>query len=343
MLDDLRKIHERDAQDALGVAEKQWQQLEYAFDVPELPSGIEHIVYAGMGGSALAGLMSQSWPGYRVPFEIVRDYHVPAYVSGKTLFVAASYSGNTEETLSALAEAETRGAQIAVIASGGKLQAIAQEKGYPFVLLPATLQARQGVLYNFRALVLLLDKAGLVAASNAQAELQRAAAHLHDQIQKWLPTVPTKSNLAKQIALECMGKSVVVYAGTRLAPAAYRWKTAFNENAKQLAWWGQYSECSHNEFMGWAEQPEQKPYAVIDLRSNLDHPQVQKRFELSAKLLSGKRPSPVVVEASGDTPLEQLLTASALGDFASIYTALLGNINPTPVELVERFKKELEA
>ena len=341
MIDDLQKIHERDPGDALGFAEKQWQQLEHVFEVDEPKLDVTNIVYAGMGGSALAALVSRSWPGYQIPFEVVRDYNIPAYVSDKTFFIGASISGNTEEALSAVAEAETKGAKIALIASGGRMQEIAAEKGYPFILLPKVSQPRYGVLYNLKGLVTLLEKAGLLAADAAEAELHRTATYLRDTIQNWVPTVPTKDNLAKQIALECMGKSVVIYAGPKLAPAAYKWKISFNENGKQIAWWNQYSEFNHNEFLGWTEQPEQKPYAVIDLRSNLEHPQIQKRFVISDKLLSGRRPSPIVVEAKGDTLLEQMLTTIALGDFVSLYTAILGNINPTPVDLIEKLKKEL--
>lgn len=341
MLDDLQKIHERDPQDALGIAEKQWQQLEYTFEVDEPRLDVTNVVYAGMGGSALAALISRNWPGYAIPFEVVRDYDIPAYVSDKTFFIAASYSGNTEETISALAEAEAKGARIAVIASGGKLQEIAHEKGYPFTLLPGGLQPRHAVLYNLKALVTLLEKAGLVAVDTAESELHRTAAYVRDSLQAWLPSVPAKDNLAKQIALECMGKSVVIYAGPKLAPAAYKWKISFNENAKHIAWWNQYSEFNHNEFLGWSEQPEQKPYTVIDLRSSLEHPQIQKRFEISARLLSGKRPEPIVVQASGDTLLEQMLSVIALGDFVTLYTAILSNVNPTPVELIEKLKKEL--
>lgn len=342
MLDDLQKIHLGDPQDALGIAAKQWEQLEYVFDVTQPPLNVTNIVYAGMGGSALAAAMSLSWPGYQVPFEIVRQYKVPAYVSDKTYFIASSNSGNTEETISALADAEAKGAQIAIITSGGKLQQIAQTKGYPCAVLPGGLQPRHAVLYNLKALVTLLEAAGLVE-SDAEATLLQASGLVREHIAQWLPTVPTKDNLAKQIALECMGKSLVVYAGPAMAPVAYKWKINFNENAKHIAWWNQYSELNHNEFIGWTEQPEQKPYAVIELRSNLEHPQIQKRFELTARLLSGKRPAPIVVAALGDTLLEQMLSTTALGDFVSLYLAILGGINPTPVELMERLKRELAA
>src|SRR5205085_2398663 len=114
MLDDLKYIHQRDGQDALGIAEKQYGQLQHNFGVPVIEGEFDNIVYAGMGGSALAALISQSWPGHKVPFEVCRQYQVPAYVSSNSLFIAASYSGNTEETVSALQEAEEKGAKIAV-------------------------------------------------------------------------------------------------------------------------------------------------------------------------------------------------------------------------------------
>jgi glucose/mannose-6-phosphate isomerase len=342
MLDDLKLIHERDAQDALGIAEKQWQQLETTFEVSEAAvAGIDNIVYAGMGGSALAALVSQSWPAYSLPFEIIRSYSVPAYVSDKTYFIASSYSGNTEETLSALAEAEKRKAHIVVITSGGKLAELARAKNYPLATLPGELQPRHAVLYNFRALLTLLEQAGLLAGEQIEPQLKTATEFLHDKIAAWLPTVPTAQNQAKQIALECIGKSVVIYGGPLLYPAAYKWKISFNENAKHIAWCNQYSEFNHNEFLGWTKQPVNKPYTVIDLRSSLEHPQIQKRFVISAKLLSGVRPDPIVVTPEGETILEQLLWTIALGDFVTLYTALLSNINPTPVDLIEKLKKEL--
>ena len=343
MLDDLKMIHERDAQDTLGIAERQCQQLGYEFEVSQTPVTAENIVYAGMGGSALAALVSEVWPGYTLPFQLVRDYDVPAYVSSKTYFIAASYSGNTEETLSALAQAEQRGAQIAVIAGGGKLADIAREKNYPLVILPKAEQPRYAVLYNLKALVTLLEQAGLLASEGVNAKLTEGAEFLKNAMQAWIPTVPTINNPAKQLALEVIGKSVVIYAGSKLEPAAYKWKISFNENAKQVAWTNQFPEFDHNELMGWTKQPTDKPYAVIDLRSSLEHPRTQKRFVVTEQVLSGLRPSPCVVEALGSTLFEQLLWTIAFGDFVTLYTALLNGVNPAPVELVEKFKKLMDA
>jgi glucose/mannose-6-phosphate isomerase len=143
--------------------------------------------------------------------------------------------------------------------------------------------------------------------------------------------------------MEIAGKTPVVYAGPRLAPVAYKWKISFNENAKNIAWWNSLPEFNHNEFMGWTSHPIEKPYTVIDLRSDLEHPQIQKRFELTDKLLSGRRPAAQVVQAEGQGLLQQLVWATAFGDFVSIYLALLNNVNPTPIDLIEKFKAELNA
>jgi glucose/mannose-6-phosphate isomerase len=341
MLDDLKMIHERDVQDTLGIAERQAAQLGYNFGLTQERVSAANIVYAGMGGSALAAVVSTSWPGYSVPFEVLRGYDIPKYMSDQTYFIAASYSGNTEETLSALGQAEAKGAHIAIIAGGGKLVEIAEAKGYPLVILPKAEQPRYAVLYNLKALLQLLDSAGLGQAG-ALAELEASAGFLQTAVAQWTAIVPTANNQAKQIALECIGKSAVIYAGPKLFPAAYKWKISFNENAKQVAWTNQLPEFNHNEFMGWTKQPTDKPYAVIDLRSTFEHPRVQKRFEVTERLLSGMRPSPIVVEVQGSTLLEQLLWAIALGDFVTLYTALLNGLNPAPVDLIEKFKKSLD-
>lgn len=341
MIDDLKYIHEKDSQDALGVAEKQWQQLTQEYDVTFTPpASIQQVVVAGMGGSALAAQLAISWPGLDVPFEVVRDYDVPAYVGKGTLFIASSYSGNTEETLAALAEAEQKGAFVIVLSAGGKLAEIAEQKGYPLYQLPTDFQPRMAVFYNLAALVQALATAGLIGEEKV-AELRAAAAWLKEQTGSWTAVVPASRNQAKQLAQELMGKSPVVYAGPKLYPAAYKWKINFNENAKNVAWCNQLPEFNHNEFLGWTSHPVDKPYAVIDLRSSLEHERVQKRFEITDRLLSGQRPAAQVVDAQGETLIQQLLWIITLGDFVSLYLALLNGLNPTPVDLIEKLKNAL--
>jgi glucose/mannose-6-phosphate isomerase len=172
--------------------------------------------------------------------------------------------------------------------------------------------------------------------------LEQAAAFLEKRLLSWRADVPTRSNQAKQIAQELMGKSVVIYSGPKLFPAAYKWKISLNENAKHVAWVNQFPEFNHNEFVGWSKQPVDKPYAVIDLRSNLEHERVQKQFVVSTRLLSGMRPEPIVIEPQGKDILEQLLYTIALGDFVSVYLALLNGVNPAPLGLVDKLKKVMD-
>jgi glucose/mannose-6-phosphate isomerase len=295
-----------------------------------------------MGGSALWALLSKTWPAYKVPFEIWRKYDAPSYINSKTLMVISSYSGNTEETLSALESAENAGAHIVIAAGGGKLIEIAKQKNYPYTLLPESSQPRFAALNGLKSLVTILEKAGLVDTHDAEKTLHETSVFLKTEIANWLPDVPTDKNPAKQLALEIAGTSPVIYAGPLLFPAAYKWKISFNENAKNIAWCNEIPEFSHNEFLGWTSHPVDKPYSVIDLRSTFEQPRVQKRFTVTERLLSGLRPHPHVVDAKGDTILEHLLYCVAFGDFVSLYTALLNGLNPTPVDLIEKMKKALD-
>jgi glucose/mannose-6-phosphate isomerase len=196
------------------------------------------------------------------------------------------------------------------------------------------------VFYNLAALTQLLVLANVCPADRL-SELKTTGQWLCEHCASWYVDVPAKTNQAKSIAQELIGKSIVIYSGPRLYPAAYKWKISFNESAKHIAWVNQLSEFNHNEMLGWTKQPVDKPYVVIDLRSSLEHDRIQKRFTVTEQLLSGMRPEPIVVSVVGETILQQLAWAITLGDFVSLYTALLGNIDPTPVELIEKFKQTM--
>jgi glucose/mannose-6-phosphate isomerase len=342
MLDDLKMIHERDAEDALGVVGKQWEQLAYDFKL-ELPyegGQIKNVVLAGMGGSAWPAVYLNSWPKLGVPMEIVRDYFLPEYVGPETLFISSSYSGNTEETLSALEDAENKHAKIVVMTSGGKLEHKATEAGYPLYLIPGGIQPRMSSFYFLSALVQILEPLGLTKDGGID-ELRATGQWLKQQTGSWTAEIPNKDNQAKQLALELIGKSVVVYSGPKLFPAANKFKICLNENAKNIAWVNQYPEFNHNEFIGWSSHPVDKPYAVVEIRSELEFDRIQKRFEVSEQLLSGKRPKPEVIKPLGDNVLQQLLWTSNFCDYVSLYVALCNGLDPTPVGLVERLKQLL--
>jgi len=345
ILDNANVIAQKDPAGALQVAATQYQQAEFDAQVlsPEHDDrDITAIVLTGMGGSALAGLLIKTLlqNELTIPFEIVREYDLPAYVNKNTLIIASSYSGNTEETISALGQAQEKGAQLAVVASGGKLTEIAQEQAIAHVTMPSGIQPRMAVIYNLRSVFALLVNFGVISRTWLD-ELANLSGWLHEESNQWGADVPTEHNYAKQLALEAVGKTPVFYGSPLTAPLAYKWKISWNENAKNTAFWNEFPEFNHNEFLGWTSHPIEKPFAVFDLKSSLDRPRVLQRFELSDRLLSGKRPQAREVYLKGETLLAQLVWGGILADFASIYTAILNEVDPTPVVLIEKLKQEL--
>jgi glucose/mannose-6-phosphate isomerase len=343
-LDNENILAQRDPEGALKVAAEQFTQASFDAVVENKENDgrdITSIVVTGMGGSALAALLAKVWlkNDITIPFEVIRGYDLPAYVNAHTLVIASSYSGNTEETVSALGQASSKGSQIGVIASGGKLIEIASGSGIAHVALPTGLQPRMAVIYNLRALLALFENFSIVEGK--LQEIEALSQWLGEQTTAWGPTVPAERNYAKQLAKEAVGKTPVFYGGAVTAPVAYKWKISFNENAKNVAFWNEYPEFNHNEFLGWTSHPVEKPFAVFDLISQLEHPQIIKRFEISDRLLSGMRPKATVINLVGDSVIAQLLWASILADYVSIYVAILNGVDPTPVELIEKFKKEL--
>jgi glucose/mannose-6-phosphate isomerase len=345
MLDDNNVLKQRDPQDALGVAGAQFEQARFAVEVASPDNDgrqITKLVVVGMGGSVLAALLVKSWlkQTLSIPFEVVRTYDLPEYIDYNTLVIASSYSGNTEETVVGLKNARGKSAQVAVITAGGELKEIAEKETIAHVLLPADLQPRMAVIYNLRALTAILAHFGVVQYDRF-GEIADLTDWLEEQTRQWTSDVTTGKNYAKQLALLSVGKTPVFYAGSLMAPVAYKWKISWNENAKNVAFWNELPEFNHNEFIGWTSHPIEKPFAVFDLVSNLEHPRILKRFETSDRLLSGKRPKSIVVDLQGKTAIAQMLWGSILADFVSIYVAILNGVDPTPVPLIEKLKLEL--
>jgi glucose/mannose-6-phosphate isomerase len=342
MLDDLKYIHTKDIEDALGVAINQWEQLQ----IDVTPSkdfnfgNVYNVVLAGMGGSALPGVFFTSWPKLSEPFEISRNYTLPNYVDQDTLVIVSSYSGNTEESLSALEDARAKNAQIVVVAAGGQLVEKAKEYELPIVTIPAGKQPRMATFGFVKAFVSIMESAG-VAQSGSVQELVSHVEWLKSEFANFAPDIITGNNPAKSLAHELAGKTVIVYSGPKMWPVANKFKICINENAKNTAWCNQYPEFNHNEFIGWSSHPVEKPFAVVEIRSNLEHERIQKRFEVTERLLSGKRPHPFVIEPKGDSLIAQLLWTVGFADLVSVYLSLLNGLDPTPVALVEKLKAEL--
>ena len=340
MLDDLDKIGQLDSEDAFGIVENQWKQLTYQFGTLFEPkTQILNVVLGGMGGSSWPASYVKTWPGLNLPFEIVKDYRLPSYIGENTLFIASSYSGNTEETLSMLEEAIGKNAQVIVITSGGKLKQEAEHKHIPIYLIPPNLQPRMSSFYIISALLELFTNLELVSSKDSGLENRRDIGKwLHEEIQNWKPNVPIEHNPAKQLATKLFGKIVIIYSGPQLSPVSNKIKICINENAKSLAWENQYPEFNHNEFIGWTSSIPSNMFGIVEIRSDLEHPKTQLRFETTEVLLTGKRPSPNIISPQGKTLPHQIFWTSVFGDYVSLYLAMLNGQNPTPVDLIEKFK-----
>lgn len=343
MLDDQNVINQRDPSGSLKAIVSLPEQMRFEPEiVGEFEGQFRNVVLAGMGGSALAAdiiknLLSSE---LTVPLEIVKGYDLPAYVGEETLVITISHSGNTEETLSCYEQAKDRGAIIGVMATGGKLFEMAEMDDVVRAQVPAGTQPRMSTVYHLRVLLKLLSYFSVID-DQLYEEVAAGSSWIEDQVAGWSSTVPEENNYAKQLAVSAAGKTAVFYGGQFTAPLAYKWKISWNESAKNTAFWNQYPEFNHNEFMGWTSHPVEKPFVVFDLRSSFEKPRNIERMELTDRLLSGKRPKATVVELQGESPIIQVIWALALADMASIYLGIVNGVDPTPVELIERFKQEL--
>ncbi|MEX0919921.1 MAG: bifunctional phosphoglucose/phosphomannose isomerase [Candidatus Saccharimonadales bacterium] len=343
ILDKVDYIQRFDSNGALDIALKIPSQLDakLEFNLDFNKEDIENVVVCGMGGSALAASICQNWwqDSLDVPFEVIRGHNLPAYVGSHSLIICSSYSGNTEETISCFNQAIKVNAKLVVVTSGGELGKLASENKQTLIKMESGYQPRMAMFSGVRILADIF--AGLNIVKGAAAEIESAKNLLLTSVSDWHKEITTDKNLAKQIAEELMGKAIWVYASDQFSSASYKWKIGFNENAKTIASYNVIPELNHNELIGWTSHPVEKPFAVVELRSHLDSDKINKRFDEMNNLLSGRMPAAIEIDLKGQNIIEQLLWASALGEFVSIYLGILHGVNPMEVDIIEKFKQRL--
>ncbi len=308
------------------------------------PAEIRNIVIIGMGGSAIGGDILRSYLAEEVaiPIFVNRNYGLPRFVNQHTLLIAASYSGNTEETLAAFEQGKQRGCQIIIATTGGKLGALAVENNYPHVILPAGLQPRAALGYSFGPLLQIMEKLGYVSG---QGEIVEATcAYLSVSRKKLGVNIAENRNAARQLAAKLKDKIAVVYAGADYYDTvAIRFKGQICENAKSLAYANICPEFNHNELVGFDFPPKLvAKLVVIFLTGPADSPGVSKRFKIINKILAEKKITTVSLKAQGPNRLAEIFTLIQFGDLASYYLALLNKTDPSPVHVINRLKTALE-
>ncbi|HIE09953.1 MAG TPA: bifunctional phosphoglucose/phosphomannose isomerase [Armatimonadetes bacterium] len=320
--------------DALRIAEEVFLPPSYR--------GVKGVVVAGMGGSAIGGMLASAIleGELSVPMLLSRNYDIPAFVGEETLFIAVSYSGNTEETISAYETAKGRGAKIACIASDGDLAEMALQDGFPLVKIPTGYQPRAAIGYLFVPLLLLLAKLGLIP--DKSKEVEEAAEVIEEWREELSPECPTPDNLAKQLAERLKGKIPAIYGCEGYTGVvAYRWRTQLNENAKAFAMSNVVPEMNHNEVVGWRfPDPILRNFVAVFIRDPDDHPQIRRRFDLTKEIV--KRYAPVYeVWPRGESKVARALGLVFLGDMVSLYLAALNRVVAYKVEPIEWLKEQL--
>lgn len=302
-----------------------------------------NILFTGLGGSAIgADVIKNCIAGEAgIPIFVNRDYTLPGFVGEDTLVFAVSYSGNTEETLAAYAEARRRGSKIVVITSGGKLKERAMKNNDLLAVIPKGYPPRSALGYSFIPAMVVLSKLGVI--KNKREDIKNAIELLSAMQHKKLgPHVEEKANLAKTIARKVFKRFPVVYASNACASAATRWRGQFAENAKALSSTHVFPEMNHNEIVGWMNPRYLLlGFLVIVLRDKDDHPRIKRRMNITSRILKKEKFEVLEIYSQGKTFLERILSLVYIGDFVSFYLSILNRLDPTPVDRITYLKKEL--
>jgi glucose/mannose-6-phosphate isomerase len=347
-LDDLLIYRQLDTSGMLDHLHQFPEQCQLAwkkalkFDLPPEYSSIDKVVILGMGGSAIGGdiVRRLALAESKVPVWVHRDYGLPPFVDQHTLVIASSYSGNTEETLSAFTASFKIPAKKLVLTTGGRLGELAEKEGIPVFSIDYQAPPRAAFPHSFVTLIGIFQKLGLLG--DKSADLKQALQILNKLSVDLAETTPHSANPAKQLATKLWGHLVVIYGGEVLSEVARRWKAQLNENSKTWATTELFPELNHNAVVGYEFPPEvKKRVFVVLLHSALFSPRIQRHCEATTELLAKSGISHELVVAVGKTALAQVMSLVLFGDYVSFYLAILNKTDPTPLDSVDFVKQYL--
>lgn len=305
-----------------------------ALAIPQLNRTFKNVYFAGVGGSAISGDIARDLlrETCKIPFHVGRSYKIPAYVDEHTLFIATSYSGNTEETLSALEYAKERGCCVVCISSAGQLSMEKSEGNMFSIKLPAKeMVPRAQIGYPLVHLLYVLVKFGL-APESLLANIQSSVDLINfdqDDIKK----------RAQILANELKDKMSIIYTTDRMESIAVRLRQQINENAKRLCWHHVIPEMNHNEVLGWHQTV--KDSAVIFLRNKDDFKRNAVRIDITKKLVSQHSDTVIEVFSKGNSMLEKMIYFIHLGDWTSLYMSINNKVDAISIESIDYLKAQL--
>lgn len=296
-------------------------------------TSIHNIVISGLGGSGIGGtiiseLVSTICP---VPITINKDYFIPSFVNHQTLFIVSSYSGNTEETLSAMNQAIEKKAQIVCVTSGGKILDLAKQHQFEFIEIPGGMPPRSCIGYSLVQLIKIFVTKNL-APSSLIDEVISSIKLLEDKAEE------IKTD-ALHIAKQLHNKICVIYTLGTCEGVAVRFRQQINENSKDLCWHHTFPEMNHNELVGWTQKNEH--LKVVTFHTTFDYERTKKRYQLCKPIFEKYSSGVIDIVAKGNTKLEQFLYLIHIGDWISCEIADIKNIDPVEVNVINMLKNEL--
>lgn len=291
------------------------------------------VVVSGLGGSGIGGTIAAEVVSDEAsaPILVTKDYFLPAFVNENTLVIISSYSGNTEETLSAMQQAINKKATIACITSGGKVVEIAQKNNLPYILIPGGMPPRSCLGYSLTQLFFVLNAAGIISDS-FEKQLENAVALLETE------KVSIKK-IAAEVTEKLYDKTPVIYSAAGYEGVATRFRQQVNENSKMLCWHHVIPEMNHNELVGWVDKNEN--IGVVIFRNSTDFSRTQSRIENNKQVIAGCTTTIIELFSKGESKLEKSIYLIHLGDWISLYMAQKRGVDATEVNVIDRLKGAL--
>jgi glucose/mannose-6-phosphate isomerase len=293
------------------LCQQAWQ-MAMRFDLPQDYAEVSKVVILGMGASAIGGDLVSNLVASeaKLPILVHRDYNLPAFIDSKTLVIASSYSGMTEEILSSFKQALETDSKKLVITTGGKLKIMAEARNVPVFSFDYKAQPRAALPFS----CLPINEG-----------------------------VSLSQNPAKQLANRLYGHLPIIYGADTLSEVAHRWKTQLNENSKAWAFYEVFPELNHNAVVGYQFPPElASKIVVVLLRSAYLPKRIQLRYQLTCQLLEQAKVSYQIVGGEGTSPLSQMMNLVLFGDYTSYYLAILYKIDPSLIKAIDYLKEQLK-
>lgn len=346
VIESVERIRAADPEDMLGRIKELPKQIRDAWQVtrasqlPPAYGDVRNVTVIGMGGSAIGGDLAASLLAdeLKVPMSVHRDYGLPAFVGRDSLVIASSYSGNTEETLSAFEEARKRGAKLLALTTGGTLATQARAANYPVVTFSYKARPRATLGYSLGLVLGSLTRLGLIRDLSADIDAAIAdLAKLEERVHEG-----ARTNDAKKLAIELYGRIVFAYGAGVMGVMARRVKGQWNENAKNWSAYDVMSELNHNAVVGFPNpQLARESITVLLLRSDRDNPRHKIRFDVTRELLDRASIQHKSLQFGGTNLLSEVLQMTLFTDYVSFYVALLNGADPSPNTAIDHLKERL--